>query len=119
MKLLIADSDPLILRSLKMGFSRHNDIEVVGLTADSADIVDTCKAKNPNVVLLDIRLNSVTVTRQIKAHYPNVRVAIFSAFGNTPEVVQSVKAGADGFICKTDKLPDIIAKIHALCDMAV
>ena len=114
MRLLIADYDPTILRSFKMYLSCRNDIEIVGLIADGIDAVDICKADNPDVVLLDYRLDSIATTRQIKAHCPNTQVIILTLFGTTPEVQQAINAGADGYIAKVNGIRSIIEN---LCTM--
>jgi len=114
MRLLIADSDPMILRSLKILFDSHNDIEVVGLIADSADAVDMCRAENPDVMLLDYRLDGVTTTRQIKYHCPNTQIIMLTVFDNTPEVRQAIKAGAKGYISKADNISSMMEKLRTM-----
>jgi len=114
MRLLIADSDPLILRSLKIYLSCRNDIDVVGLIADGLDAVDMCRAENPDEVLLDCRLDSVAITQQIKAHCPDTQVIILTLFGITPEVQQAINAGAKGYIAKTDKIENIIENLRTI-----
>jgi len=73
-KLVIADSDPLIQECFDVSFSFRDDFTITGLIADSSDTVDMCKANNPDVVLLDYRLDCVATTRQIKAHCPNTHI---------------------------------------------
>jgi len=80
MKLLIADSDPLILKNFSVYLSLQNDITIVGLTADGTNMMDMCKVTNPDVVLLDYRLDCVATTRQIKAHCPNTQVIILALY---------------------------------------
>jgi len=111
MRLLIADSDPLILRSLKILFASYSDIEIVGLIADSADAVEMCIVENPDVVLLDYRLDIVSTTRQIKAQCPNAQIIISTFFGITPEVQKAMNAGAKGYIVKADGVLGVIEKI--------
>jgi len=114
MRLLIADSDPLILRSLKISLSLRNDIEVVGLIADGADAVNMCKAKNPDFVLLDTRLESTATTRQIKAHCPNVKVILFTLYGETSEVQEALQAGASDYIIKADGMSSMFERLRTI-----
>lgn len=116
MKLLIADSDPLVLKSLEISLSRHDGIELVGLIADGADAVDMCRADNPDVMLLDIRLDGVATTRQIKAHCPNTQVIMLTLFGITPEVQQAMDAGARGCVAKIHGIDNIVNTLYDIME---
>jgi two-component system LytT family response regulator len=60
MKVLIADDEPLARRGLARDAGRVPGVEIVGECATKDETVTAIVAKRPDVVLLDIRLGSVT-----------------------------------------------------------
>lgn len=117
MRLLIADSDPSVLRSFEICLSQQTGIELVGLIADGADAVDMCRAKSPDVVLLDYRLDGAATTRQIKAHCLDTQVIMLSLFDINPEVRQAINAGAKGYIAKADGMTGIIKNLRSMMEV--
>lgn len=114
MRLLIADSDPLVLKSLRICLRDQKDFVVMGLIADSMDAIEICRADEPDVVLLDARLDGVATTQQIKSLCPNIQVIMLTTFGDTPEVRRAIIAGAKGYIVKADKISSIVEKIRTM-----
>lgn len=114
MRLLIADYDPINLRSFEIYFSSCSDFTIIGLIADGNDAANMCKADNPDVVLLDYRLDCVETTRQIKAHCPNTQVIILALYGSTHEIQQAINAGARGYIAKADGMQNIIEDLRTM-----
>ena len=117
MKLLIVDDDPLILKSLAMTLSREDDITVIGCAEDGSKALDMCAQKNPDIVLMDIRMpgiDGVEATRLIKRRYPSVRVMMLTTFDDKANIQQALSAGADGYLLKTDEISNIAEKLRTL-----
>jgi DNA-binding NarL/FixJ family response regulator len=75
------------------------------------------KRLKPDIAILDLGmpgLNSLEATRQILRHNPEQRVLILT-INDTKQVVQEVlKAGAKGYLLKTDAGRDLVHAIEAL-----
>lgn len=112
MKLLIADSDPLILKSLQIALVEHEDITVAGLTSDSMEAMDMCKTHEPSVVLMDIRMSDTDTTRLIKKRHPDIHLITFANFDTDPHIQKIINAGADGYLAKSDRIPLILDKLR-------
>jgi DNA-binding NarL/FixJ family response regulator len=71
----------------------------------------------PDVLLLDLRLGSedgFAVCRKLHREWPEIRILIFTAFGDGELLETSVHAGASGYLLKdvsTSGLPDILRHI--------
>jgi len=69
------------------------------------------------VLLLDLLLgeeNSLEICRRLHDSHPDVRILVFSAFGDRDLLEQSVRVGASGYVLKdtsTDRLPAIIRHV--------
>jgi len=119
MKLVIVDDDPLILKSLELTLSREKDIQVMGCASDGSEALIICQEKNPDIVLMDIRMpgvDGISATRLIKQRFPNIRIMMLTTFDDKPNIQQALSAGADGYLIKTDKIADIAGKLRIMID---
>jgi DNA-binding NarL/FixJ family response regulator len=71
--------------------------------------------KQPDIAVLDYSLpliNGIEATRQ--AHLPKTEVLIFTMHDNETLIQELMKAGARGYLLKSDASRDLIAAIEAL-----
>jgi DNA-binding NarL/FixJ family response regulator len=90
---------------------------VCGEAADGREAVDKTEQLRPDVVILDIgmpSLNGLDATRQILRNNPQQRVLILT-ITNVEQVIEEVlKAGARGFVLKSDAAQDLTMAVEAL-----
>ena len=98
-RVLIVDDSPAILNLLKVGFSRHPQIEIVGTAQDPYEAREKIKQLNPDVMTLDVempRMNGLDFLERIMRLRP-MPVVMFSSI--TPEGSQAaVRALALGAV---------------------
>ncbi|MFC0213288.1 response regulator [Paenibacillus chartarius] len=102
-KLLLVDDQDLIRESLHIVLDMDPEIEVVGLAENGQVAIDLCREKQPNIVLMDIRMpvmDGVEATKRIKAEWPHIRVIIVTTFQEVDYVVEALGAGAEGYLLK-------------------
>jgi DNA-binding NarL/FixJ family response regulator len=71
----------------------------------------------PDVVLMDIGLpgaSGIECTREIKALYPATEVLILTVYDDDDKILQSIRAGATGYILKSADRAELI---HAIRDI--
>jgi len=101
--------------------SKIDDIEVVGAAEEVQEGLDRALKVKPDVVLMDIRFKTKTSDRLedlgIKAtsvlteKLPEVKVIVFTEFPDEDNLHSAVKAGASGYLLKTEvQDPDIIVQ---------
>ena len=103
-KLLIADSHPIIRKGLELLFTASSNIEVVGSVDDGDAIMDYVSSNPVDVVLMEVdfpKLNGLTVLRYLKSDYPDIKTIIFSGQPEEVYAINAIKAGASGFLSKT------------------
>ena len=119
-KVLLADDQELIRQSLSFVMSRQEDIEMVGTAANGRDALELVEEKQPDVVLLDIRMpemDGVECTRRIKQEFPGIKVIILTTFDDDDYVFDALRYGASGYLLKgvsVDGLiiaPDVASKV--------
>src|SRR5262249_32447174 len=100
-RIVIADDDRFIRKSLKTLLRIEEDIEVVGEAADGSEAVVLIEELEPDVALVDVEMpdmNGIETTRRIKQCRPHSRVVVFSVYDTAR--MEAWNAGADGFLLK-------------------
>jgi DNA-binding NarL/FixJ family response regulator len=116
-RVLLVDDDALVRAGLRMILSSSEELEVVGDAADGADAVAAAQAHQPDVVLMDIRMpgtDGLAATRLISAdpELTHVRVVMLTTFEVDECVVQSLRAGASGFLGKGAEPDELLNAIR-------
>ena len=102
-RILIADDDAQMRRTLRTALDGMDDVAVVAEAVDGHDAVELTKLHRPNIVLMDTnmpRLNGLDATIRITRQVPRVRVIMVSLQGDGAYVHQAIAAGARGYVPK-------------------
>lgn len=113
-KIAIADDQVLLREMLSIFISSGHELEIVGLAGDGEEILEICRKKKPDIVLLDIKMpvkDGISALESIKQEMPDVKVIILTTFGDERNVVDSFSRGANGYVLK-DIRPDML--IHSI-----
>lgn len=111
---VIADDEELFRSGLRMVIESRPGLEVLAEAATGSAAVAAVREHRPDVVLMDIqmpRLNGIEATREIVSAGLLTRVLMLTTFGMDRHVVESLRAGASGFLLKTVPPDDLIAGI--------
>ncbi|MGW6554946.1 response regulator, partial [Streptomyces sp. NPDC055051] len=102
-RVLLADDQALLRSAFRVLVDSEPDMEVVGEAADGAQAAALARAERPDVVLMDIRMpgtDGLAATRMITAdpELARVRIVMLTTFEIDEYVVESLRAGASGFL---------------------
>jgi len=116
-RVLLADDQALLRSAFRVLVDSEPDMEVVGEASDGAEAVRLAKERGADVVLMDIRMpgtDGLAATRMISADpaLAHVRVVILTTFEVDDYVVQSLRAGASGFLGKGSEPDELLAAIR-------
>ena len=90
-------------------------MEVVGIASSVAEVSDHLH-RRIDVVLMDYMLGDGTgadATRLVKARQPEAAVVILTAVSDGETILETVRAGADGYLTKDRALDDVVASVRA------
>lgn len=116
-RVLLADDHELFLEGLKELIQKAPDIELAGQARDGLEALEQVPLARPDVVLMDMtmpRLNGIHATQQIRERFPEVRVLVLSMHGDREFIVESLKAGARGYVLKECTSDELYRAIHAV-----
>jgi DNA-binding NarL/FixJ family response regulator len=113
-KVLIADDHEVVRSGLKVLLA-NTDIEVMGEVGTGESAVKFTLEKNPDVVLMDIRMpegDGLTALGRIKLDKPDMPILMLSTFDNPTYIARSVALGASGYLLKGCTREQLIKAIH-------
>lgn len=111
---ILADDQVLLTNTLKCLLERDKTIQVLSCVTDGHEAIKACEKFQPDVVLMDIEmpnLDGLKATKIIKGKYPNIKVLILTTFDNHNGIIESLIAGADGYIVKDLESEDLMRAI--------
>jgi DNA-binding NarL/FixJ family response regulator len=114
-KVLIVDDHPVVREGLAMLIDRQPDLEVCGEAADIAEGVRKAAEVKPDVAVVDIGLksgNGLDLIRRLKSRDGELRILVWSMFGERLYAERSLNAGALGYITKEQASDQIIDAIR-------
>ena len=118
-KVVIADDIQILRQGLKAILEQDGDIEVTGLAGDGLQAFLLCKEKKPDVALMDMtmpRLNGIQATQKIAAGSPGTKVLVLSMHGDKNLIVESLKAGARGYVLKECSSQELCLAIQTVAN---
>ncbi|HEY8646026.1 MAG TPA: response regulator transcription factor [Gaiellaceae bacterium] len=116
-RVLIADDQAVVRGGLQLILEAQDDLEVIGQAADGAEAIELVRKLQPDVVLMDIRmpvLDGIEATRQLAAAEADTRVLILTTYGLDEYVYDALKAGAAGFLLKTDSPERLVEAVRVV-----
>jgi DNA-binding NarL/FixJ family response regulator len=97
------DDHGLVRAGIRALLESLDGIQVLEEADDGREALRLIELQRPDIVLMDIAmsgLNGLEATKRIKRDFPNTRVIILSMHANEEYVLQSLRAGAAGYLLK-------------------
>lgn len=113
-KIIIADDHQLMINGIKDTLSETPEIKIIGEALDGELLLEMLRIKQPDVILLDIRmpiLDGLDTLKIIKANYPEIRVIMLSQFSERSFIRKSIEYGAEGYLLKDCGKNNLIAAL--------
>jgi DNA-binding NarL/FixJ family response regulator len=114
-KILFADDHEVIRRGIPALFE-GSDVEVVGVAATGTELAKMVGQKEPDAVLLDVRLHAddgLDVLSNLRKKYPQIPVVMISTYDNPTYVARSIACGASDYLLKSstrDEMVDAVVR---------
>jgi DNA-binding NarL/FixJ family response regulator len=116
-RVLLVDDQPLLRTGFRLILQTEPDIEVVGEAADGEVALAQVRALRPDVVLMDIRMpgmDGVEATRRLQQLSDPPRVLVLTTYDLDEYVVDSLRAGASGFLLKDVPADDLVEAVRVV-----
>lgn len=90
--------------------------DIVGEADNAIDAAEMIPDRNPDVVLLDVRLpggGGTYVVEQVRKTTPSIRFLAFTVSAERHDVLRLLQAGVDGYVTKSTFGPDLPDLVYA------
>ena len=118
MKVLIADDHSLIRSAMKV-LMESQGYEVVAEAANGTDTVQLARLHNVDLIVLDITmpgLDGLEVINRIRASGLDTRILVLTSQSPLFYSQRCMKAGAAGFITKSQDLTELLRAVKVIMD---
>jgi DNA-binding NarL/FixJ family response regulator len=117
MRILIADDHEMVRLGLRHLLAERPGWEICAEAKTGREAVTLARQFEPDVVVMDIsmpQLNGLDATRMISQLLPETKIVILTMHFSDKLIGEIVKAGACGYIMKSDAARDLAAAIKAV-----
>jgi DNA-binding NarL/FixJ family response regulator len=115
-RILVADCHDVIRVGVRQTLEARASWEIVAEAADGDEAVSKAIEAKPDVAIVDYSLvfNGIEVIRRIRAHLPRTEFLIFTTYDNETVIEEALRAGARGYVLKTDGNGTLISAVESL-----
>ena len=117
-RVLIVDDHKIVRDGLRTMISAVPEYEVIGEAGDGVEAIAAGNVLKPDLVLMDIsmpKMTGIAAAREIKALHPETKVLMLTVQNWDENIVESFKAGADGYVSKQATRKELLFAIESVC----
>jgi DNA-binding NarL/FixJ family response regulator len=117
-RVLVADDHMIVRTGIRHVLESEPGFEVVGEAASGSEAVSLAGQLHPDVVVLDISMpdeSGLEVAARLRSSAGAPRVLVLSMHSNTEYVLESVRAGAHGYLLKDTAATELRNAIRTVC----
>jgi DNA-binding NarL/FixJ family response regulator len=114
-RILIVDDHSIVRDGLAALMDREPGMRVVGFAGGGEEAVLVAQRLMPDVIIMDLmlpQLNGIEATQRIVSEFPQTRVIALSACHTSEQVSRALRAGALGFVLKTEAATELLRAVH-------
>ena len=115
MRVYLVDNEPIFREGLKSIIGTEHDLTVVGEANNCNDLLEA--TKNVDLVILDGELDSIVLLTSLQKNRSKGRppfVLVLTKHNEEQHAVQMLKAGADGYLYKSDRPETVLSAIRKI-----
>ncbi len=116
-RVLVADDHTVVREGIRHVLEREPGFEVVAEAASGSEVLPLAERHRPDVAVLDISMpgeSGIQVAARLRQRLPETRILILSMYDNAEYVLESVRAGAHGYILKDTAATELRRAIRAV-----
>jgi DNA-binding NarL/FixJ family response regulator len=117
LRIVVVDDHAVVRRGVRALLESRADWKVVAEATTGREALDAVKRHRPEIVVMDIslpELNGLDATRQIVQESPQTEVLVLTMHHSEELAREVLKAGARGYVLKSDADESLIAAVDAL-----
>lgn len=116
-RVLIADDHDVVRRGVRTLLETRPNLHIVGEASNGRAALEEARATKPDIAVIDYslpELNGLDLTTALKREFPRIEVLIYTMHDREDLVLEVLRAGARGYVLKSDTEKHLLAAIDAL-----
>jgi DNA-binding NarL/FixJ family response regulator len=116
-KIILVDDNHSFRVEIKALLSDSDDIVIIGEASDGKELFTKIEDLQPDIIIMDTSLHGMSgieITKKLYMDRPDIKVLILSKYNNEEFIINSMKAGARGFLPKTSSGNKILEAINSI-----
>jgi len=116
LSVLIVEDEARFRSSFVAAIERAQDMKLLGAAANLAEALRLLEL-SPDVLLVDLQLpdgNGIDLIREASRRLPNCEAVVVTIFGDERHLLDSIEAGATGYLLKDLPPDELVAQIRVL-----
>lgn len=116
-RVFCVDDHAFLIDGLQARLEQERDIELVGRQGSTKNLCAAVSSANADIVLMDIEIpgsDPFDAVVELKRAAPDVRTIMFSAYVRDHYIDAAYKAGAWGYLCKSDPPETVIEGLRSV-----
>lgn len=114
-RLFILDDHQVVIDGLQSLLREHDDIRIVGTALSGEEALRHTALASADVAMIDIGMsgmNGIDVAAAVRERHPAIKVLMLTLHDQRAMILESVKAGATGYLLKNAGQQELLTAIH-------
>jgi DNA-binding NarL/FixJ family response regulator len=114
-RIVVIDDLPVVRQGLAQVFSTQRGLELVAEADGSAEALEAIREHEPDLAVLEIALergSGLDLIKQLRAEFEEMKIVVFSSQDEELYAERSLRAGADGYISKSEEPDRLVEAIR-------
>ena len=116
-KVLVVDDHEIVRLGLTHLLQQYPDFETIDGAGTLDEALIRAERGHPDVIIMDVRLkgdSGIEACREIDKRFPGTKVIMLTSYGEDEMVMESIHAGAKGYILKDVGNDEIVRAVRAV-----
>lgn len=116
--MLIADDHDVVREGMKRILQDCPDVHIVGEARNGDEVLAMANRQGIDILLLDISMPGpgiLELIRKLQKHHPDIRILVLSVHSEDQYAMRVLKAGAKGYLEKSQSKEELPRAIRAIC----
>ncbi len=116
-RVLAVDDHALLRNGIRALIGVESDMQLVAEASTGREAVEQFRAHRPDITVMDLQMPDMTGIEAIiaiRGEFPEARIIVLSTYSGDVQVLRALKAGARGYLLKTNVNKELLATIRAV-----
>ncbi|WP_066801368.1 response regulator [Sphingomonas soli] len=116
-RVILADDHNVVRRGVRTLLEARPNLYVVAEASNGRDALELARVNKPDIAVIDYslpELNGLDLTIALKRELPRIEVLIYTMYDREDLVLNVLRAGARGYVLKSDPESDLLGAVDAL-----